>query len=78
MNTSRRFVVANHVLALLALSPDEPLTSELMARSGHTQPVVIRRILGQLRGAGIVESQPGNGGGGRCETCKLAGSWASN
>ena len=65
MNTSSRFAFANHVLVLLALAPDEPLTSEMMAGSVNTNPVVIRRILGKLRAASIVVSQRGSGGGWR-------------
>ena len=65
MNSSSRFACANHVLALLALSPHEALTSEMMAGSVNTNPVVIRRILGLLRAAGIVTSQPGSRGGWR-------------
>jgi Rrf2 family protein len=40
-----------------------PLTSEMAAGSVNTNPVVIRRILGSLRKAGIVSSQPGPAGG---------------
>lgn len=38
-------------------------TSENMASSINTNPVVVRRILGTLRKAGFVSSQPGVGGG---------------
>lgn len=63
MNVSTRFTVALHVLTLLASSSDEVLTSELIAGSVNTNPVVVRRLLGLLRTAGFVSSQPGNGGG---------------
>ena len=63
MDTSWSFAVANHVLALLAPSPDELLTSESMACSINTDSVVVRRSLGQLRAAGVVVSQCGNGDG---------------
>jgi Rrf2 family protein len=64
MNTSCRFAVAAHILAGLALfGKHGPATSELIADSVNTNPVVIRRILGALRGAGLVTSQPGPGGG---------------
>jgi DNA-binding IscR family transcriptional regulator len=63
MNPSTRFTVALHVLTLLASTPGEALTSEYIAGSVNTNPVVARRLLGTLRKVGIVSSQPGNGGG---------------
>ncbi|MGO8759389.1 MAG: Rrf2 family transcriptional regulator [Terracidiphilus sp.] len=63
MNVSTRFTVALHILTLLASSPGEPLTSEFIAGSVNTNPVVVRRLLGVLRKAGIVSSRPGNTGG---------------
>lgn len=61
MNT--RFTVANHTLTLLALFPGEWLTSEYIAGSVNTNAVVIRRLLGRLREAGLVVAQPATGGG---------------
>lgn len=58
-----RFTVAIHVLCLLAAQRPRPLTSEFIAASVNTNPVVIRRILGVLRRAGLVKSEPGVGGG---------------
>jgi Rrf2 family protein len=58
-----RFTVAIHVLCLLAAQHPQPLTSEVIAGSVNTNPVVIRRILGVLRKAGLVKSQPGVSGG---------------
>jgi len=63
MNISTRFTVALHILTLLASAPGEALTSEYIAGSVNTNPVVVRRLLGTLRKVGIVSSQPGNGGG---------------
>ena len=63
MNTSSRFAVAIHVLTLLAYYHDEPLTSEFIAESVNTHPVVIGRSLGALRDAHVVSSRIGNGGG---------------
>lgn len=58
-----RFTVAIHVLCVLAALHPKPVTSELLAGSVNTNAVVIRRILGALRKAGLVKSQPGNSGG---------------
>jgi Rrf2 family protein len=63
MNVSTRFTVALHILTLLASAPGEAVTSEYIAGSVNTNPVVVRRLLGMLRNVGIVTSQPGNGGG---------------
>ena len=63
MNNSR-FALAVHVLALLALeNKPEPTTSEYLACSAGTHAVVVRRILGALQRAGLVNAQPGVGGG---------------
>lgn len=58
-----RFSTAVHILTLLASSPDERVTSERMAGSVGTNPVVIRRQLALLREAGLVESKGARGGG---------------
>lgn len=60
---SSRVAVAVHVLAYLAWRRDEPSTSERIAASVNTNPVVVRRIVGALRNAGMVSVQPGVGGG---------------
>lgn len=65
MHSSSRFAVAIHILTLLAQGGAEPLTSEYMAGSVNTNPVVVRRVLGALRAARLVTSQGGNGGGWR-------------
>jgi len=63
MNVSTRFTVALHILTLLASEPGKALTSEYIAGSVNTNPVVVRRLMGALRKIGWVSSQPGNGGG---------------
>jgi len=65
MTKSSRFVIATHTLALLANGDGEPITSELIAGSVNTNPVVIRRILALLSKAGLVTSQEGAKGGTR-------------
>lgn len=61
-----RFTVSIHMLGLLAWWEAEgcgPATSERMAQSINTNPVVVRRLLGALRTAGLVETRRGAGGG---------------
>jgi Rrf2 family protein len=69
MQINSKFAVAIHVLALAKVAASagrgEAITSEQMAESVNTNPVVVRRILGSLREAGLVSSQPGPGGGWR-------------
>ena len=65
MHTSSRFAVAIHTLVFLAMRDNEndSVTSEMIAASVNTNPVVIRRILGTLRESSIVTSQSGACGG---------------
>lgn len=60
---SSRVAVAVHVLAYMAWKRGEAATSERIAASVNTNPVVVRRIVGALRNAGMVTVQPGVGGG---------------
>ena len=64
MKTSQRFAISIHALTLLASSSD-PLTSEMIAGSVDTNPVVIRRAMAGLRKHGLVGSRPGAKGGWR-------------
>ncbi|HVF46220.1 MAG TPA: Rrf2 family transcriptional regulator [Pyrinomonadaceae bacterium] len=65
MAANSQFSMAMHVLTLLAREPSGNVTSEYIASSVNTNPVVIRRIVGQLNHAGLVSSQPGASGGTR-------------
>lgn len=51
-----------HVLLHMA-EVDRPVTSEALAKTMSTNPVVIRRIMGGLREHGYVRSDKGHGGG---------------
>ncbi|EUJ39851.1 Rrf2 family transcriptional regulator [Brochothrix campestris] len=62
MKISSRFTVAVHVLSLLALDQNEGMSSELLASSVNTNPVVIRRIIGQLKEAKLVTNHRGSKG----------------
>jgi DNA-binding IscR family transcriptional regulator len=58
-----RFAVAVHIMLLVAArSHDEKATSELIARSVGTNPVVVRRITGRLARAGLMRVRRGPGG----------------
>jgi DNA-binding IscR family transcriptional regulator len=57
-----RFAVAIHILLLLATEPAGQATSGRIAESVGTNPVVIRRLAGQLARAGLVRIRRGPGG----------------
>ncbi len=57
-----RFAVAAHILLMVAADGAEPSTSQRLAASINTNPVVIRRITGQLARAGLVRVRRGPGG----------------
>ncbi|WP_425804947.1 Rrf2 family transcriptional regulator [Desulfitobacterium sp. Sab5] len=57
-----RLAVAIHILSLINTFKEEHATSEWIATSVNTNPVVIRRISSQLKKAGIIENQVGGSG----------------
>lgn len=57
------FSIALHILGFLASRGDSPLTSEVLAKTYGTSPVVLRRVPARLQRAGLVETQRGVGGG---------------
>ena len=63
MAANSKFAVATHVMLSLAVHPEERKSSEYLAGSVNTNPVVIRRILGELQKAGLVQCQLGKAGG---------------
>jgi DNA-binding IscR family transcriptional regulator len=62
MTISSRFSVAIHILSLLEINKDGISTSEYISGSVNTNPVVIRRIMGMLNKAGLVEVRTGVAG----------------
>jgi len=68
VSANNRLTLAAHTLVLMAAhapESNELVTSEQIAVSANTNSVVIRRILGQLKAAGVVESRRGVGAGWR-------------
>lgn len=63
MAANSQFSMAVHVLVMLARCGDGKIKSEVVAGSVNTNAVVIRRLLGQLGHANLVESQTGAAGG---------------
>lgn len=62
MSISSRFSVAIHILSIIKIDQSGPCTSEYIAGSVNTNPVVIRRIMGMLNKAGLVQVKPGVAG----------------
>lgn len=63
MQISSRFTLAVHILDCIDIFKDEyKVTSDFLASSTNVNPVIVRRILGQLKAAGLVEVARGSGG----------------
>ncbi|MGE7948428.1 Rrf2 family transcriptional regulator [Lysinibacillus sp. NPDC093688] len=62
MKISSRFTIAVHILSIIKQNPSTICTSEFMAESVNTNPVVIRKIVSYLKKAGIVQVRRGTGG----------------
>src|SRR5258708_25058337 len=65
MRTSCRLAMAVHVLAVLAYKDGDRVTSNLLASSVNTNPVIIRRLLLVLQKARLVDTRKGAGSGSR-------------
>ena len=62
MQISSRFTIAIHVLSCIETFKNEKVTSDFLAGSVNVNPVVIRRLLQQLKAAGIINVIRGTGG----------------
>ena len=63
MQISSRFTLAVHIFACIDVFKDDyKVTSDFLAGSTNVNPVIVRKILGQLKAAGLVEVARGSGG----------------
>lgn len=62
MQISSRFTMAIHMFACIDTFTDQKMTSDFLAGSIGTNPVIIRKLLQQLKAAGLVEVSRGTGG----------------
>ena len=63
MQISSRFTIGLHIMTAIDTFQNEyKVTSDFLAGSIRTNPVVVRRILGQLKKAGLIESSQGVAG----------------
>ena len=63
MQISSRFTVALHIFTCVDTFKDEyKVTSDFLASSINTNPVIIRKILTQLKNAGLIHVARGTGG----------------
>lgn len=63
MQISSRFTIAVHMLLCMDIFQEEyKVTSDFMAFSIGVNPVIIRKLLSQLKDAGLVEVKRGPGG----------------
>jgi Rrf2 family protein len=69
MAANSQFAIAVHILTVLAKAGEENVKSDYIAASVKTNPVVIRRLLGDLSQANLVVSQTGAHGGTRLAKC---------
>lgn len=69
MRISSRFTIAIHMLAYMALYEEtKKVTSDVLAESITANPVVIRRLLSQLKKAGLITVARGSGGAALAKT----------
>lgn len=65
MKRNSRLSLALHTLSHMAQAPEQQSTSAEIAEHAGTNPVVVRRVLGKLRQAGLLVSERGHAGGWR-------------
>ena len=63
MQASGKFTIAIHICLYLQYKGEDLVSSQQIAKSVQTNPVVIRRLVGRLRDKEIIGSMPGAKGG---------------
>ncbi|KIX90433.1 Rrf2 family transcriptional regulator [Staphylococcus microti] len=62
MSISSRFSIGIHILTLIETTKDEVSSSEYIAGSVNANPAMIRKIMGMLKKAGLIDVRPGVAG----------------
>lgn len=63
MQVSSRFTIAVHIFSCIdTFGGERKITSDFLAMSIQVNPVIIRKLLGQLKDAGLITVQRGSGG----------------
>ncbi len=63
MQISSRFTIALHIFSCIDVFGEEhKITSDFLAGSIQVNPVIIRKLLGQLKEAGLITVHRGSGG----------------
>lgn len=63
MQISSRFTLAIHIFACIeTFEKDYKITSDFLASSTNVNPVIIRKLLSQLKTAGLLKIARGTGG----------------
>lgn len=63
MQIGTKFSIAIHILlCVVVFKDDHKITSDSLAASANINPVIIRKIMGFLREAGLIEVASGTGG----------------
>lgn len=63
MLSNTHFALAVHILTSLAYAQDRVLSSATLAQTTGANPSFLRRIVGHLKEAGLVDTRLGSGGG---------------
>ncbi len=61
MRMSAQFTISVQILVLIAYFADRKLTSQFLSKSTGANPVMVRRLFGKLKGAGILNVSAGRG-----------------